>query len=43
MANKKILITGGSGLIGSAIANHLANKGYKLNILDLEEINIKKS
>ena len=30
----KVLITGGSGLIGSALANYLVNKGVEVNILD---------
>ena len=32
--NKKYLITGGLGFIGSAIANHLIKKGNKVVILD---------
>ena len=31
---KKILITGGTGFIGSAISNYFSNKGYKITILD---------
>jgi nucleoside-diphosphate-sugar epimerase len=31
---KKILITGGTGFIGSAISNHFCKKGYKITILD---------
>lgn len=31
---KKILVTGGTGFIGSAICNFFSNKGYHLTILD---------
>ena len=31
---KKILITGGTGFIGSAISNYFCNKGYKITVLD---------
>ena len=31
---KKILITGGTGFIGSAISNYFSKKGYKITILD---------
>ena len=31
---KKILITGGTGFIGSAISNYFCKKGYKITILD---------
>ena len=36
---KRILITGGTGFIGSAISNFFSKKGYKITILDnnLEE------
>ncbi len=46
---KKILITGGTGFIGSAISNFFCNKGYKITILDnnsrgnLRRININKN
>lgn len=46
---KKILITGGTGFIGSAISNFFCNKGYKITILDnnsrgnLKRININKN
>ena len=33
LSNKKILITGGTGFIGSAIANRLIKLGNKVNIL----------
>ncbi|MDA8277818.1 MAG: NAD-dependent epimerase/dehydratase family protein [Actinomycetota bacterium] len=32
---KHVLITGGSGFIGSAIATHLVNRGYRVSNLDL--------
>ena len=31
---KKILVTGGTGFIGSAISNYFSKKGYKITILD---------
>jgi len=31
--NKKVLITGGTGLVGSALAKYLAERGYKIYIL----------
>ncbi len=31
---KKILVTGGTGFIGSAISNYFSEKGYKITILD---------
>ena len=31
---KKILVTGGTGFIGSAICNFFSNKGYSITILD---------
>ena len=31
----KILVTGGSGLIGAALANYLVKKGYIVNVLDM--------
>ena len=31
---KKILITGGTGFIGSAITNFFVKKGYKITVLD---------
>ncbi len=31
---KKILVTGGTGFIGSAISNYFSEKGYKVTILD---------
>ena len=45
--NKKILITGGMGFIGSAVAEELIKVGYKVKILDNlyrkgSETNIKK-
>ena len=32
--NKKILITGGAGFIGSHLADELINKGYSVRVLD---------
>lgn len=32
---EKILILGGSGFVGSALTQHLANKNYKVTVLDL--------
>src|SRR3989344_5178281 len=32
--NKKLLITGGAGFIGSNIARHFAEKGYQVTIFD---------
>lgn len=46
---KKILITGGTGFIGSAITNYFCKKGYKITVLDnnsrgnLERINKYKN
>lgn len=38
----KVLITGGSGLIGSALAEHLIKKGFGVNVLDRrKELSIK--
>lgn len=34
MGNKKVLITGGAGFIGSHTADALAKRGYKIRILD---------
>lgn len=34
MSNKKILITGGAGFIGSNLALHLVSKGYSVTVLD---------
>lgn len=31
---KKILVTGGTGFIGSSISNYFSDKGYKITILD---------
>jgi len=35
-----ISITGGSGFIGSSIAKHLANKGFRVRIIDIKDPNI---
>ena len=34
MKKQKILITGGSGFIGSAITRHLVNKGHSVTVFD---------
>jgi UDP-glucose 4-epimerase len=36
MKKKKILVTGGSGFIGSTLIKNLINSGYKVNCLDLK-------
>ena len=36
---KNVLITGGSGFIGSHVADHLSDKGYKVTIYDQVESN----
>ena len=33
----KVLITGGAGVTGTALATQLAKKGYEVRILDIEE------
>ena len=40
---KKILITGGSGFIGTSLINNLLINNYKVNCLDLNVPNIKKN
>ena len=40
---KKILITGGSGFIGTSLINNLLINNYKVNCLDLNVPNIKKT
>ena len=32
--NKKILILGGGGYVGSHLSNHLIKKGYKITVFD---------
>ena len=36
MKKKNILVTGGSGFIGSTLIKNLINSGYKVNCLDLK-------
>lgn len=38
-----ISITGGSGFIGSSIAKHLAEKGFRVRIIDIKDPNIQFS
>lgn len=39
MKNKRILVTGGSGFLGSHIADELSNLGHQVTILDLKKSN----
>jgi UDP-glucose 4-epimerase len=39
MQNKRILVTGGSGFLGSHIADELSNLGHQVSILDLKKSN----
>ena len=34
MTNKKVLVVGGSGFLGSHVADELTNKGFKVTIFD---------
>ena len=42
LKNKKILITGGAGFIGSNLANHLNDLGSKVFVIDNLERGKKK-
>ena len=37
MVSKNVLVTGGSGFIGSFLVDELVNRGYNVTILDLDE------
>ena len=37
---KKILVTGGSGFIGSHVGDHLSNKGFEVTIYDKKKVDI---
>ena len=37
MAKKVAIITGGGSGMGEAVAKHLGSKGWKVNILDMDE------
>lgn len=41
MSNKTVLLTGGSGLIGTALADHLTDAGYKVIILSRNPLKAK--
>ncbi|MGJ3235818.1 SDR family NAD(P)-dependent oxidoreductase [Marivirga sp.] len=43
MKNKRVVITGGSGAIGKALAKELIAKGAKVLITDLKEENLEKA
>ena len=38
---KKVLITGGSGLIGHEVTKVLIERGFDVNVLDLGEVEVK--
>ena len=39
MTNKKVLVVGGSGFLGSHVADELTNKGFKVTIFDQKNQN----